>query len=133
CPAIAQSRCCRPMCAGGMVSVIMLGLGFSEPTCQGTLLEAAPRAKRFTKEDNDNVRALLERAIELDPQFALPFALLALTYVTQDFNLTKAYELASRAVALDDQESACHRALGYVCLYLRLYDKALAHTEKAVF
>jgi len=97
------------------------------------LLQAIEAHQRFTREDNVNARALLERAIELDPQFALPFARLALTYVTQDFNLTKAYELASRAVALDDQESACHQALGYVCLYLRLYDKALAHTEKAVF
>jgi cytochrome c-type biogenesis protein CcmH/NrfG len=70
-------------------------------------------------ENNEVVRQLLEKATGLDPDCGQAYSLLAMTYIFEWFRtesaacLTKAYEVASRSVAADSQDSWCQFALGF--------------------
>jgi len=83
---------------------------------------------------------LFEKAIELDPSYALAHALLAAMQCRRwhyqpgkmDSVLEQAYALARRAVELDDRESTCHAILGHVCLLQRHYDLAVQYLRRAV-
>jgi TolB-like protein len=83
---------------------------------------------------------LFEKAIEIDPGYGLPHALLASTWQAKwqdepsssDAALRKALALAKRAVELDQNESTCFAILGWVELMLRSYDLALQHVRRAV-
>jgi adenylate cyclase len=81
-----------------------------------------------------------ERAIEIDPGYALPHSLLAVLLGREWENdlsgsrktLDRAFALAQRAVELAEDESTCHTILGQFCLERRLFDLALHHTERGV-
>jgi TolB-like protein/Tfp pilus assembly protein PilF len=83
---------------------------------------------------------LFEKAIELDPGYAIARALLATMLVGQwrtddqqdDALLERAYGLAKLAVELDDGESTCHSLLAHVCMYKRWYELALQHMQRSV-
>lgn len=70
-------------------------------------------ARRFTHQDNANARALFEKAIDLDPEFARAYASLAATH-RQDFygrwtqdpqsSENMAYRMAQKAVELARRE-----------------------------
>jgi adenylate cyclase len=83
---------------------------------------------------------LFEKAIELDPGYAIAHGLLAGTYLTRwkldlhspDSLREKAYVLARRGVELDDGESTCHAMLGHVCLQQQQCDLAVQHMRRAV-
>ena len=89
-------------------------------------------------ENNEVVRQLLERAIELDTACGRAYALLAMSYNYEWFrtgtpsSLTKAYELAKRSVAADSQDSWCQFALGFACLHLKEFDEAQIHYSNAI-
>jgi TolB-like protein/Tfp pilus assembly protein PilF len=82
---------------------------------------------------------LFEKAIELDPDYALAHTLLAVMFCRRwryqagdpDSVLEKAYVLARRAVELDDCESTCHAILGHVCMLRRDYDLAMQYIRRA--
>ncbi|HQR24946.1 MAG TPA: hypothetical protein PK163_09185, partial [Steroidobacteraceae bacterium] len=83
---------------------------------------------------------LFGRAIELDPGYAMAYALLGTMRVGQwrndapgaDAALDEAYELTKRAVELDDGDSTCHSLLAHACLYRRSYELALQHMRRSV-
>jgi adenylate cyclase len=83
---------------------------------------------------------LVEKAIELDPEYAIAHALLAtLSYsrwtdgpLSSNAALEKAYVLAMRAVELDDSESTCQALLGAVCMQRRSFDVAVQYSRRAV-
>jgi TolB-like protein/tetratricopeptide (TPR) repeat protein len=83
---------------------------------------------------------LVEKAIELDPEYATAHALLsALSYsrwddgpLSSDAALEKSYVLALRAVALDDSDSTCQALLGAVCMQRRSFDVAVQYSRRAV-
>jgi TolB-like protein len=85
-------------------------------------------------------RRLVEKAIELDPEYAMAHALLsALSYsrwtdgpLSSNAALEKAYVLAMRAVELDDSESTCQALLGAVYMQRRSFDVALQYSRRAV-
>ncbi len=95
---------------------------------------------RFTRDTNDKAREMFEKAIELDPEFAIAFAGLGFTYYEEWANqwsqdsqtLEQAFELAIRATALNDSSPEAHRILGDVYLYKRQYGQAIAERKKAV-
>jgi TolB-like protein/tetratricopeptide (TPR) repeat protein len=96
---------------------------------------------RLTKETNIAARDLLQRAIELDPNFASAHAFLALTHVLDYLNgwspsppnsREQAEELARRAVALDDRDPRAHWALSIVELYSRRHDVAISEAQRAI-
>ncbi|MBI3801580.1 MAG: adenylate/guanylate cyclase domain-containing protein [Deltaproteobacteria bacterium] len=93
------------------------------------------------KELNEQARQMFERAIELDPQYAGAYAGLGATYY-QDFffqwnkdraqSLERSFELAQRAVALDDSLSIPHRLLSHVYLWRRQHEQAIPEAERAI-
>ena len=83
---------------------------------------------------------LFEKAIELDPGYALAHALLAAMLCRRwqedlsipDSVLEKAIVLARRAVELDDGESTCHAMYGHACRLQRHFDLAVQYARRAV-
>ena len=98
-------------------------------------------ALRFTRESSAEARAMQQKAIELDPDYASAYAALAWTHLN-DFRLgwsddpaasiERAFELAHKAVSLDDSEPLGHEALSDVYLWRKDYDRAIAEIEKAI-
>ena len=95
---------------------------------------------RYTKEANARAQQMYERAIELDPQYAGAYALLGATHFTElafqwsqdPQSLERAFELVQKALALDDSLPAAHGILGYVYLWKKQYEQAIAEGEKAI-
>jgi TolB-like protein/DNA-binding winged helix-turn-helix (wHTH) protein len=83
---------------------------------------------------------LFEKAIEIDPDYGMAYALLAIRRKTEWIDqpgkstaaLDQAFQLAMRAVELDDSESTCHSMLALVSLYRRGFEFALQHMKRAV-
>lgn len=95
----------------------------------------------FTPADNLAARDMFERAIELDPQYSDAFAGLSHTYQREIlFETTddraavqaKALELARRAVALDNESSIAHQALGGAFIWCNQHADSIAETRIAV-
>jgi tetratricopeptide (TPR) repeat protein len=84
---------------------------------------------------------MFERAIELDPHHAQSWAGLALSYMDEHWSnwtsspevaAERSFELAQKAVAVDERESRAHLALAEAYLYARRdFDRALIEIEKA--
>jgi adenylate cyclase len=96
---------------------------------------------RGTRESIAEGRLMHRRALELDPQFAAPYAGLAFAgmadYVSAwvsdpEQALQEAESLARQAVKLDEQEPVGHMALGGVLLWQRNHDGALAEVNRAL-
>jgi adenylate cyclase len=90
---------------------------------------------------DEKARQLFEEAIALDPAFAMAYAGLAYTYVADAFwgwskdpgeSGRKAYEMANKALSLDDSLDTPHYILGFIYVWMREYDKAIAEGERAV-
>ena len=104
------------------------------------LLQGLEYKNHYTKEANLQARQMFERAIDLDPEFALAYALLGLTHAqewslgwSQDpQSLEQAIELAQRAIALDDSLPLGHNVLGGVYLWRKQHEQAIAELEKAI-
>jgi adenylate cyclase len=85
-------------------------------------------------------RRLYETAIELDPHYGLAHALLALMLShewcaemsSSNSTLERAFELAKRAVELDQNESYCQFMLGQIHLLRRSFDLAERYHRRAV-
>jgi adenylate cyclase len=94
---------------------------------------------RFGKENNVEARRLWEKAIELDPEYALAYGGVAWT-LAHDYlyyggtgeSLERALEAAQKAVSLDYESFGPQWTLGYVLLQKRLYDQAMTAYEKAL-
>ena len=84
---------------------------------------------------------LFEKAIEIDPDYGIAYALLAVMRYHQWFGelnspdnavLDDSFRLAQRAVELAGNESTCFSILSQVCLWRRSYDLALQHMQRAL-
>ncbi len=95
---------------------------------------------KLTKETNILARQMLQRAIDLDPQFAAAYALLGLIQSqewTQGWSrgpqpLEHAFELAQKAIALDETLPLGYAILGEVYLHKNKHEKAIAAQQKAI-
>jgi adenylate cyclase len=95
---------------------------------------------RFTKEANFLARKMFEKSIELDPQYAPAYSRMGETYLDEwvlGWNpnthlVDKAFELANKAIALDESLSEPHGLLGNVYLWKRQHEEAIAELEKAI-
>ena len=96
---------------------------------------------QITKDANDKAQRLYEEAVALDQDFALVYAKLAWThYLNAQFRWSKdpresgrkAYEIANKALTLDDSLDTPHYMLGMIYLNMHEYDKAVAEGERAV-
>jgi TolB-like protein len=109
--------------------------------CFLKLMEAAQYSERITIEDNNVARRLVEEAISMCPENPEGYAVLGYIYVN-DFwldrtkspqeTLGKGYEMAKKALAMDESIPTAHTTLTTIYIYKREYDKAIAEAERAV-
>ncbi len=105
------------------------------------VLRARPALRRPTRANNAEARALLRRAIQLDPNYAAAYAALAETYhiaasmgwaeSPSEF-LGRAEELAGKALTIDDSEVRAHIMLGRVHIFYQQYAQARAEMDRAL-
>ena len=105
------------------------------------LLRGRQCLKRGTKDGELEARRYLERALELDPEFATAHANLAVSYLHEyesDWadarleTLDHAYELAERAVELDHDNSAAWCALAWAQMSRNQLEQARITIERAI-
>jgi len=94
-----------------------------------------------TKEGIAQARKLLEEAIALDPTYPRLYATLVTTHhldiwygITKspEQSLARAFELARKAISLDNSSAYAHSTLGKTYAMAKEYDKAIAACEQAV-
>ena len=96
--------------------------------------------RRITKEENTQARQMFERAVALDPQYAVAYALVGWTYFTEWFMgwgqdpqiLEQALALAQKARTLDDFLPQAHALLSMVYTWQKQDEQALAEAERAI-
>ena len=112
-----------------------------DPKAYDLVLRSRPYCCTLIKADNDKARGLLEQAIAVDPDFARAYSFLAWTHLhdwqlgwTDDpeSSLGRAFELATKAVALDEDDFAARSALSEVYLWQRQFERAAAAMERAI-
>jgi adenylate cyclase len=115
-----------------------------KPTTSLTAYELVLRAQwhkhRYNREDNAAAVEYLERAIDLDPEYADAYTWLSYVNSTETFftsSDTSAYSeralnLARRAVVLDRQSEIAHMALGLAFRANRQYERAIDAYDKAL-
>jgi adenylate cyclase len=95
----------------------------------------------FSREDNDEARALCQRALELDPRLAQSYAALASTHYndvwfqwTEDAqrSIADGLRAAQRAVELDAGDPRGHVAVGLGNMFTGATDQVLAAMERAL-
>jgi adenylate cyclase len=109
--------------------------------CYDTYLRAREVYWQLTKQPQDEAERLLKRAIELDPNFAPAYALLAGVYLLRLINrwhenadqyLEEAHHVAARGVELSPTLPRALNSLASVALWKRHYDEALAVYQQSV-
>ena len=118
---------------------------FAKPTenlaAYDYVLRARPALQHPTYANNVEARALLRRAVELDPNYAAAYAALAETYhlaasmgwaESPTASLSRAEELATKALSLDDSEVRAHIILAHIHLFHQRYNEAQAEIERAI-
>jgi adenylate cyclase len=104
-------------------------------------MQASELFNRLTKEGNAQARKILEEAIALDPEYSRLYMGLAITHIydvwfgtteSSEQSLARAFELAQKAISLDNSNAAAYSVLGQVYAMKRQYDQAIAECERAV-
>jgi adenylate cyclase len=105
------------------------------------ILRAARYFYRFTKDDNTRARGWIEKAIELDPTYAHAYAFLSATYkvavlfqwsANPKADSAHSYELARKALALDDSDGSALNQLCDMDWQQKRFDQAVAEGERCV-
>jgi adenylate cyclase len=106
-----------------------------------TFLKAQELATRYSKNNNRAAQVLLQKAIELDPDFPMAYALLGWSQVFDAMNgwtakredsLDMATSIADKAIALDAELPLAYFVKGLVHREKGEYIKALAEAEKSI-
>jgi TolB-like protein/DNA-binding winged helix-turn-helix (wHTH) protein/cytochrome c-type biogenesis protein CcmH/NrfG len=118
---------------------------FAKPTesleAYDYVLRARPAFQRPTRASNVEARALLRRAIQLDPNYAAAYAALAETYhiavswgwaESPTAFLSRAEEMATKALSLNDAEVRARIVLGRIHIFYNRHDQAKAEMDRAV-
>jgi adenylate cyclase len=103
------------------------------------LLRGMAHNRGYAEGDNQKAHEMFERAVALDPHYALAHACMATAYLALHGHasapsrvLDEAYAMASHALELDPQESNCHRVLSNVWMYRRDFDACEYHYRAAI-
>ncbi len=105
------------------------------------LTQGLTRFRRYTREANIKARALFEKSVELDAEYAAAWVWLGWTYWAEvrflwadsrDDALERAGEMAQKALTLDEAMSEAHALSGSIHLVNREFEQAIAEGEKAV-
>jgi len=105
------------------------------------VLRARQYQDSYDQDEAAAARALLDRAIEIDPRYAAAYACLAYTYVVESESdwcsarreaLMQATQLSQKAIALDEFDSFAHMVMGWAYMYLEKFGLAEAHLDRAI-
>jgi TolB-like protein/class 3 adenylate cyclase/Tfp pilus assembly protein PilF len=105
------------------------------------LLRSREQTMLLTRGGNMAARSLAEAAIAIDPNYATAYALIAFSHLNDYANgygsdpegsLRVGRGLAERAVSMDDEDPACHLALGVAYSWSRDLDRAEAHARQGL-
>jgi TolB-like protein/DNA-binding winged helix-turn-helix (wHTH) protein len=118
---------------------------FAKPTesleAYDLVLRSRPAFQRPTRANNVEARALLRRAIQLDPNYAAAYAALAETYhlavswgwaESPTVFLGRAWEMANRALSLNDAELRARIVLGRIHIFYHRYEQAKAEIDRVI-
>jgi adenylate cyclase len=115
--------------------------GTTNPEAYDMFLRGRDHVMRKTRENTVQARRLFERAIELDPEFAMAYVGLASTFTLEvrlgwspslAESLERARELTHKAIALDDALADAYGQLGYIALLQRQHAQAIAAGQQAI-
>ena len=93
------------------------------------------------KEDNAKARELFERAVKLDPKYSIAWVYLAWTHwhdawlgwsESPEESISKAIELANKAINLDDTQAEVHSLLSSIYVYQKQYEKSIAEAGRGI-
>jgi adenylate cyclase len=95
---------------------------------------------RMTRDANIQARQMLEKAVKSDAKFSAAYAYLGLTYWADwafgwsqnPQSLERAFELAKKAIDLDDQQVESHTLLGEYYLWKKQFEQAIGEMNKAI-
>lgn len=105
------------------------------------VLRARQYQDSYGQDEVAAARALLDRAIDIDPRYAAAYACLAHTYVVESESdwctarqeaLMQATQLSQKAIALDEFDSFAHMVMGWAYMYLKKFDLAEVHLDRAI-
>jgi adenylate cyclase len=104
-------------------------------------LQAREAIDRGTPADYRKARRLLEEAIALDPEFIAAHRRLAWVHLLEYLSgksespresMRLAYELANKALAMDEYDAQSYRALAGVNMFKKEYERALSLFQQAI-
>jgi tetratricopeptide (TPR) repeat protein len=102
------------------------------------LLRGSEYMVRFTRDGNAKARQMFEKAIALDPRYALAYSLLGTNYffgrvLNSDPNaLERAFQLEQRAIALDDSLAFAHSELSLIYMQKGQPDHAFSEAKQSI-
>ncbi|MFA9615065.1 MAG: tetratricopeptide repeat protein, partial [Deltaproteobacteria bacterium] len=111
------------------------------PEAYESFLQGLKFLRIYTKEDNAQARKLLEKAVALDPNYAWAWQSIGWSHYrdgrfgwsdTPDQSLTRAEELAQKALTMDDSNAMAYALLSNVYMARKQHEKAIAYGEKAL-
>jgi len=112
-----------------------------KPEAYDLLVRAGQSILQFRPDALMEARAMLLRAVELDPGLTVAYARLSLVFSAEYANrwndpqadhLKRALDLASKAIELDENEASAHHALALAFFWLKQLDDAEAAAERAI-
>jgi len=102
-------------------------------------MEALSLWRKGTKESLIRHRQVSQEVIEMAPESPIGYRLLAwnnwaraLTSISPQESIVKAFKLAQKAISLDESDDLSHALLGSVFLMMRQYEKAIAKGRQAL-
>ncbi|MBW1707596.1 MAG: tetratricopeptide repeat protein, partial [Deltaproteobacteria bacterium] len=119
----------------------LIGKGTKNLEAYVKTLQARKQFYRMNKQGSMESRRLAKESIALDPEYAPPYTILALTHMMDLwFKFSKspkesmglAVEAAQKALALDDSNPATHFGLCMLYIMQKKHDKAIAAAKRAV-
>ena len=105
------------------------------------ILQAMEGRYLLSQEGNLLAQKRAEEAMALDPEYARPYRVLALTnamdilYGTSKSpqkSMKRALEMAQKAISLDDSDPCGYEVLSFIYLMKRQHDRAIAEAERAI-
>ena len=126
----------------GRIEDARLQQSLRKPTTSLVAYDCLLRGMAHFRSDPETANQLalemFERAIALDPRYAVAHSYRALVKLAQNGHaaaptevLNEAFAEATYALELDPLESRCHRILSTIYLYRRDFDKAEQHLQRA--
>jgi adenylate cyclase len=119
----------------------MIGKGTGNLNAYLKTLQASEQFYRMNKQGSTLAKELAKEAIVLDPKFARPYSILALSHMldlwfgfseSPENSLKLAEEAAQKALDLDDSDPSIHSCYASLYIMKRQHDKAIASAERAM-